>query len=236
MKTSISNNSAMTNQRSATAASGRGGGGGGGRPGHGGRRCRGSQTTSGHLSQDNVNEDLDINMDSSDKHNKFYNGATPWSPPPDADDSVFHAPAKQVEEPLVRNFTGTLEIGFSIGTMAGTNISVLIKRFLLFALKTYPGFRILPLEGGNQSIAYPNGIPTTKEEIDLYFQHTMVKYGLRGNINVTMIKCIGKMKDMHSAFSAYINKEKLYVSQLALGLVNTRIIGVFLQANPTLTF
>jgi hypothetical protein len=64
----------------------------------------------------------------------------------------------------------------------------------------------------------------------------MVKYGVRGKINVTMMKSIGKMKDMNSAFRSYLNKEKLYVSQAALGLVNARIIGVFRQANPTITF
>jgi hypothetical protein len=44
------------------------------------------------------------------------------------------------------------------------------------------------------------------------------------------------MKDMGSAFRTYLNKEEVYVSQAALGLVDASIIGVFLQANPTLTF
>jgi hypothetical protein len=44
------------------------------------------------------------------------------------------------------------------------------------------------------------------------------------------------MKDMNSAFYSYLNKEKVYVSQSALGLVDARFIGVFLQCNPTLTF
>jgi hypothetical protein len=75
---------------------------------------------------------------------------------------------------------------------------------------------------------YPNGIPTTKEGIDLYFQHKRLKDGVRGNINVTMTKSIRQMKDMHSAFRMHLNKEKVYVSQVELCLVYAHIIGVFL--------
>jgi hypothetical protein len=75
----------------------------------------------------------------------------------------------------------------------------------LYALKTDPNFRILPLKRGNQSIAYLNGIPTTKEDIDLYFQYKTVKEGVRGKITVTMMKSIGQMKDMGSAFRTYLN-------------------------------
>jgi hypothetical protein len=51
-----------------------------------------------------------------------------------------------------------------------------------------------------------------------------------------MMKSILQMKDMGSAFQTYLNKEKVYVSQAALCLADARIIGVFLQAIPTLTF
>jgi hypothetical protein len=59
---------------------------------------------------------------------------------------------------------------------------------------------------------------------------------VRGKITVTMSKSIGQMKDMGSVFRTYLNKEKVYISQSALGLVDARIIGVFLKANPTLMF
>jgi hypothetical protein len=49
-----------------------------------------------------------------------------------------------------------------------------------------------------------------------------------------MTKYIGQMEDMGSAFRTYLNKEKVYVSQAALGLVDAQIIGVFLQANPNI--
>jgi hypothetical protein len=45
-----------------------------------------------------------------------------------------------------------------------------------------------------------------------------------------------QMKEMHSAFRTYVNKEKVYASQATLGLVGARLIGVFLQTDPTLTF
>jgi hypothetical protein len=181
-------------------------------------------------------EDGDIEMNSSIKHSKFYNGATPWSPPQNADAAIFHEPAKQAESPLVRSFTGTLEIGVSIRSSVDININALLKLFLPYALNIDTDFRILPLQGGNQIISYPNGDPTTKEGIDLYFQHKTVKDGVRGKITVTMSKLISQMKDMGSVFRTYLNKEKVYVIQAALGLVDARIIGVFLQPNPILTF
>jgi hypothetical protein len=51
-----------------------------------------------------------------------------------------------------------------------------------------------------------------------------------------MMKSIGQMKDIRSDFRTYFNKEKVYVSQETLVLADARIIGVFLQANPTLIF
>jgi hypothetical protein len=155
MKTLGRNNIATSNRRSTSTGSGSGRGGGGGRFGHGGRGGRIYQATIRYSSQDNVINDDAETMDTSDKHNnhnKLYNGATPWSPTPNTDDAVFHEPVNQVKAPLVCSFTGTLEIGFSIGTMADISIMALLKRFISFAMKTDSEFRILPLKGGNQSI------------------------------------------------------------------------------------
>jgi hypothetical protein len=44
------------------------------------------------------------------------------------------------------------------------------------------------------------------------------------------------MKDKHSAFRSYLNKDKVYFFQASLGLVDARIIGVFVQSDPNLTF
>jgi hypothetical protein len=125
---------------------------------------------------------------------RFYNGTTPWYPPPNADDSIFHDTVKTAEPPMIRIFTCTLEIGFMTGTTYTINVCTLLKRFFSFALKTDRDFRTQSLQGGDQSIAWPNMTPVTKEGIDLYFQHKIVKYGVRGKINVTMSKSIGQMK------------------------------------------
>jgi hypothetical protein len=46
---------------------------------------------------------------------KIYNVETPLAAPtPNADDSIFHTTATVAETPMVRNFTGTLEIGFTV--------------------------------------------------------------------------------------------------------------------------
>jgi hypothetical protein len=44
------------------------------------------------------------------------------------------------------------------------------------------------------------------------------------------------MKEINSIFHSYLNKEKFYVRQAFLGLLDARLIGVFLQADPNLTF
>jgi hypothetical protein len=51
-----------------------------------------------------------------------------------------------------------------------------------------------------------------------------------------MAKSIGQMKEKTSIFRTYLNKEKFNVSQAYIGLVDARLIGVFLQAGPNLTF
>jgi hypothetical protein len=72
-------------------------------------------------------EDDDVDMESTIKHSKFYNGETPWRPPLSADEAIFHEPEKQAEAPLVQSFTGTPKIGFSIGSSADINVSALLK-------------------------------------------------------------------------------------------------------------
>jgi hypothetical protein len=44
------------------------------------------------------------------------------------------------------------------------------------------------------------------------------------------------MKETNSVFRSYLNKEKVCVSQASLGLVDARLIGIFLEADPNLTF
>jgi hypothetical protein len=117
---------------------------------------------------------------------------------------------------MVRSFTGTLDIGFTVKKTDDVNVSTLLKHFISFALKTDKDFLIQPLQGGDQGIAWPNGIPIMKEGIDLYFQHKIVKGGVRGKINVTTLKFIGQMKETNSTFFSYLNKEKVYIDQASL--------------------
>jgi hypothetical protein len=47
---------------------------------------------------------------------------------------------------------------------------------------------------------------------------------------------MGEIKDPATPFHKYLHQEKIYVSPAVLGLVDTQIIGVMLQTDPTLTF
>jgi hypothetical protein len=67
--------------------------------------------------------------------------AKPHAPPPNVDDSVFHETATIGDTPIVRSFTGTLEIGFTVTSTEEANVSNLMKWFLSFSLKTDKEFR-----------------------------------------------------------------------------------------------
>jgi hypothetical protein len=72
--------------------------------------------------------------------------------------------------------------------------------------------------------------------VELYYRHRIVADGIREKINVSMSKTMGDMKDVTNPFRRYLNKEKVYVSQASLGLVDARIIGVMLHLDHNLTF
>jgi hypothetical protein len=77
---------------------------------------------------------------------------------------------------------------------------------------------------------------TSKEGIELYYQHRFVADGIHGMINITMSCTMGEMKDLSTPFRKYLNQEKAYVSPAVIVLVDTRVIGVMLQTEPQLTF
>jgi hypothetical protein len=116
------------------------------------------------------------------------------------------------------------------------NVAILLKRFMAFAKQADPDFRIEPLSVNGQCISNPNNIPTSKEGMELYYQHRAVTDGIRGKINVTMTRTMDEMKDTATPFPKYLNQDKVYVSPAVLGLVDTHIIGAMLQTNPQLPF
>jgi hypothetical protein len=161
--------------------------------------------------------------------------------PPSAnysDPTVFHSMHTDNSAPQIRHFAGTINLGFSIvkDKRRKINVSLLLKRFMAFAKQTDGAFRIEPLNNSAQCISNPRNIPTTKEGVELYYQHRTVANGIRGKINVSISKTMGDMKDLITPFQKYLNKEKVYVPQASLGLVDARIIGVMLQMDPNLTF
>jgi hypothetical protein len=131
-----------------------------------------------------------------------------------------------------------MNLGFAIAESKRneTNVTIIITRCMVFAKQTDPDFRIEPLSGNGQCISNPSKIPTSKEGMELYYQHRVVTDGIRGKFNVTMNREMGEMKDPVITFRKYLNQDKRYVSPALLGLVDTRIIGVVLQTDPTLTF
>jgi hypothetical protein len=105
-----------------------------------------------------------------------------------------------------------------------------------FAKQTDPDFRVEPLNGQGQCISNPSNISTSKDGMELYYQHRLVTDGIQVKINVTMSRTVGERKDPATPFRNYLNQEKVYVSPAFLGLVDTRIIGVMLQTDPILEF
>jgi hypothetical protein len=116
------------------------------------------------------------------------------------------------------------------------NVSILLKRFMSYAKQTNIEFRIEPLNGSYQSITNPCNITTTEEGVELYYQHLIIGDGVREKINISMSTTLSDMKYLGTPFRKYLNKEKVYVYQASLGLVDTRIVRVMLHTDPQLTF
>jgi hypothetical protein len=106
-----------------------------------------------------------------------------------------------------------------------------------FAKQTYPSFCFEPLNGSAHNINNPSSNTPSKEGVDLYYQHRSVNDGIRGKLNVAMSTTLSELKDPSMPLRKYLlNKEKIYITQASLGLVDARIIGVMLHTNPQLTF
>jgi hypothetical protein len=161
-------------------------------------------------------------------------------PPPtiEADATVFHEFSTPNAPPKVQHFVGTVNLDFSIreNKRSDTNIYILLKRVMAFAKQTNTKFRIEPLNGSAQCINNPSSIPTTKESVDLYYQHRVVTDIIRGKLNVATTRTMGEMKEHATHFHNYLNQDKVYISPAVMGLADTRIIGVVLQTDPRLTF
>jgi hypothetical protein len=131
-----------------------------------------------------------------------------------------------------------MSLGFAIAESKRneTNAAPPLKRFMAFTKQTDPYFRIEPLIGQGQFISNPSNIPNSKGGMEIYYQHRVVTYGIRGKNNATMSPTMGEMKDPATPFHKYLNQEKLYVPPAVLGLVDTQIMDVMLQTDTTLTF
>jgi hypothetical protein len=77
-----------------------------------------------------------------------YKGEAPWSAPPakDSDATVFHSKSIDNAAPQIRQFAGTINLGFSIGEdkRSEINVSLLLKRCMSFAKQIEADVRIEP--------------------------------------------------------------------------------------------
>jgi hypothetical protein len=97
--------------------------------------------------------------------------------------------------PKVCHFAGTINLEFAVPEIkhSNSNISILLKRCMVFAKQTDPDFRIEPLNGSAQCIINPSNIPTSNKGIELYYQHMVIADGIRGKINVTITRTMGEV-------------------------------------------
>jgi hypothetical protein len=164
----------------------------------------------------------------------------PWSslPAVDSDATIFHAEQTDNAAPQVRQFAGTVNLGFTINAQKHNNMNgaLLLKHVMSFTKQTDADFRIKPLNGSAQCISNPSNIPTSKDGVELYYQHRIVADGIRGKIIMTMSKTMLDVKVPATHFRKYLNQDKIYFSLASLELVDARIIGVMLQTYPQLTF
>jgi hypothetical protein len=72
----------------------------------------------------------------------------------ESDATVFHAKPINNAAPQIRQFSGTINLGFSLSEdkRKEINVSLLLKRFVSFAKQTDADFRIEPLNGSAQRL------------------------------------------------------------------------------------
>jgi hypothetical protein len=73
-----------------------------------------------------------------------------------------------------------MNLGFAIAESKRnkTNVAILLKRFMAFKKQTDPYFHIEPLSDNGKCISNPRNIPTSKEGMELYYQHRVVTDGI----------------------------------------------------------
>jgi hypothetical protein len=151
-----------------------------------------------------------------------------------SDATVLHAKQSDNAASKVHQFVVTINLGFAVieDKRSAINAALLLNRFMAFAKQTDANFRIEPLNGSVQSISNPSHIPTTKDAVELYYQHRIVPDEIRGENNAAMSKAMGDMKDPSTPFQKYLNQDTVYVSRALLGIFNMRISGVMLETYP----
>jgi hypothetical protein len=164
----------------------------------------------------------------------------PSAPPPTAEAgaTVFHAAPMPNAPPKVCHFVGTINLGFAVpkSKRSNSNISILLKRLMAFDKQTNPNVCIEPLNRSDKCITNPSNVTTSKEGIELYYQHRVIADSIRCKINIIMTHTMGEMKDPTTPFREYLNQDKVYVLPAVPGLVDTCIIVIMLQTDPQLTF
>jgi hypothetical protein len=94
--------------------------------------------------------------------------AFPYPPVKDSDPAVVHAAFSDNAAPHIRQFAGTINLGFSVGEDKRSiiNVYLLLKHVMAFAKHTDGAFRIDPMNGSEQCITNPSNTPTTKEGVN----------------------------------------------------------------------
>jgi hypothetical protein len=168
------------------------------------KQARAKTVQGGEHSAESTNMPMALDGGTHPRTGYAYKGETPWSAPPPntSDGTVFHAAQVDNAAPRICQFIGTINLGFTLNDnkCSDVNVSLLLKCFMSYAKQTYADFRIKPLNGSAQCITNPSNISTTKEGVELYYQHSIVGDGVRGKINVAMSKTLGDMKYMGTPF------------------------------------
>jgi hypothetical protein len=148
------------------------------------QQARATKTDNSDSFSPSTEEPLPMDEDGLQRRGYAYKGEAPWLAPPvkDAGPTVFRSTPTNNVAPQIRQFSGTINLGFSKreDKRGKINVSLLLERFVAFVKQTDGEFRIDPLNDSAQCIVDPRNIPTSKEGVELYYQHHIVADGIRG--------------------------------------------------------
>jgi hypothetical protein len=113
---------------------------------------------------------------------------------------------------------GYVDVRFMCGNGKGFNVARGIKQFIAAARAIDKDFCLLPLGGQDKNLCIPADVPNSNEGILKYFRHRVSVNNIADSIKIQTKFSISQLKHPSSTFRQYLNKERVHINSVQLGV------------------